>query len=107
MQYYELRRSIRKVETWIMDIYDAVIVDKKVCPICKNKIRIYLPAGKKQRFNAECPVCHSLERHRALWLFFENNRHLFDKKDVKLLHFAPESVFLIGFRYVKTLIIGL
>lgn len=96
-EYNELRRSIRKVETMVMDIYDAVVSDKKICPVCKNTVRLFLPFGENQRFNAKCPVCGSLERHRALWLYFDNNIQLFDKKDMKILHFAPEGVFFNRF----------
>ncbi len=92
-QYLELRRSIRKVETMLMDIYDTLIEEKKMCPICKNRIRLYLPFGVKQRYNAQCPVCRSLERHRALWLFLEREQCLKNLKGMKVLHFAPESVF--------------
>lgn len=96
-QYRELKREIRKIETMVMDIYDSVVKEKKICPVCKNKIRLYLPYGLNQRYNAQCPVCRSLERHRALWLFFDNNMQFFSKENMRILHFAPESIFINRF----------
>ena len=61
------------------------------CPICKAKIRFYLPYGEKPRKNAFCPNCQSVERHRALWLLMQQlNWH---KNGMRVLHFAPEPVF--------------
>ncbi len=89
-QYRDLKRDIRKVETMVMDIYDSVVADKRFCPICKNKVRIYLP-GYDMRYGAICPICRSAERHRSLWLYLKTTT-LFDSKSV-VLHFAPEPFF--------------
>lgn len=95
-QYYELRRELKKIETMVMDMHDSVIKDKKMCPICKNRVRLYLPFGVNLRSNAQCPVCRSLERHRALWLVMEKSGCLLRKEEntTKILHFAPESFFV-------------
>jgi SAM-dependent methyltransferase len=37
-----------------------------------------------------CPVCHSLERHRVLWLYLHDRTNLFSEK-LHVLHFAPEE----------------
>lgn len=66
--------------------------DKKECPICSNKFNIYMPFGENPRKNALCPYCGSLERHRLAYLFFSLKTDIF-KKNVKLLHFAPETIF--------------
>jgi SAM-dependent methyltransferase len=39
-----------------------------------------------------CPVCHSLERHRALWLYLQDQTCLFTE-NLHVLHFAPEEAF--------------
>lgn len=89
-QYKDLKRDIRKVESMVMDIYDSVVTDKRFCPICKNKVRIYLP-GPNMRYGAICPICRSAERHRSLWLYLKTTT-LFDSESV-VLHFAPEPFF--------------
>ena len=83
-----------KLENMIEDIYDYIVSDKKRCPICKSFVRLYTPFGDPLRYNAQCPVCHSLERHRALWMYLEREygaiEHLIN---ISILHFAPEKVF--------------
>ncbi|NTU97078.1 MAG: methyltransferase domain-containing protein [Chlorobiaceae bacterium] len=37
-----------------------------------------------------CPHCRALERHRLLWLFLGKHTDLFDGRQKKLLHIAPE-----------------
>lgn len=97
-QFHDLKRQMMKIETMVMDVYDEEIKGKKICPVCKNRIRLYLPFGESLRYNAQCPVCRSLERHRALWLYFEKNLGLFQKNGMKLLHFAPEGIFYKRFK---------
>lgn len=61
---------------------------QKFCPVCQNFVSYFKTKG--QRHNADCPVCGSLERHRLVWLYFQEKTNLFNDK-VKLLHFAPEK----------------
>lgn len=67
-------------------------IENKQCPLCDNEFITFLPFGKNLRKNAQCPVCGSLERHRAVYIYFLEKTNLF-KDDIKLLHFAPESIF--------------
>ncbi|MDY0003317.1 MAG: class I SAM-dependent methyltransferase [Polyangia bacterium] len=92
-QLYDLKKAMMAMEDMVSEIFDATVTRKKHCPVCKNPIRVYLPYGEQLRRGAQCPVCGSLERHRALWMYFERNPHLFDVKPMRLLHFAPEGVF--------------
>ena len=48
---------------------DAFYSVSKICPICHRVAISFLPAGKRLRDDAECPVCGSYERHRGLWNF--------------------------------------
>lgn len=41
------------------------------CPVCKNSPKEFVTGGNN-RPNCRCPYCGSLERHRSLYLFFEN-----------------------------------
>jgi hypothetical protein len=43
-----------------------------------------------KRPEAKCPVCGSLERHRLIWLYLIQKANLFDGKQKKMLHVAPE-----------------
>ena len=64
------------------------------CPICNSTFREFTPFGFPPRKNACCPRCASLERHRLLWMYFNEKTTLFrENQKVKLLHFAPEETF--------------
>ena len=76
--------------------------DKVFCPICKQKFRKFFPYGRKVRQNALCPNCLSLERHRLLYLFLERKTNIF-KKDIKLLHIAPEQCLIKIFSNSKNI----
>jgi glycosyltransferase involved in cell wall biosynthesis/GT2 family glycosyltransferase len=59
------------------------------CPICGSCCTSFLPFGEPQRENALCQGCHSLERHRLLWLFLKNKTNIFTSPHVKVLDIAP------------------
>jgi len=62
------------------------------CPLCEKGYRRFLSAGTPPRAAALCPGCHSLERHRLLWVTL---KALWDSGRLagegKLLHVAPEK----------------
>jgi SAM-dependent methyltransferase len=63
------------------------------CPICQTSLRQFSPYGTPVRFNAKCPVCGSVERHRMMWLYFCHETDLLLSGHKKMLHIAPESCF--------------
>lgn len=72
-------------------------------PIDNSTFRKFLPYGyHKQRLNVLSPSTLSLERHRLLWLFLENETDFFTKP-LKLLHFAPEQAFFKHFKTLKNI----
>lgn len=72
-------------------------------PIDNSTFRKFLPYGYlKQRMNVLSPSTLSLERHRLLWLFLENETDFFTKP-LKLLHFAPEQAFFKHFKTLKNI----
>ncbi len=73
-----------------------------VCTCCKSRFREFAPFGDSRRKNAWCPKCESLERHRLLWMYFENRTNLY-KSPLKVLHIAPETVFFHLFRKQKNI----
>ncbi|MBW8358212.1 MAG: class I SAM-dependent methyltransferase [Weeksellaceae bacterium] len=72
-------------------------------PIDGRSYRKFLPYGYgKQRDNALSPGTLSLERHRQMWLYLQNETDFFTK-NYKVLHIAPEQEFLRKFRKMKNL----
>ena len=72
-------------------------------PIDGKSYRKFLPYGYgKQRENALSPGTLSLERHRQMWLYLQNETDFFTKNN-KILHIAPEQEFLRKFKKMKNL----
>mgnify|MGYP005992533483 FL=1 len=72
-------------------------------PIDGKSFRKLLPYGYgKQRENALSPSTLSLERHRLMWLYLQNETDFFTAKKT-VLHMAPEQCFLSLFRNQKNL----
>ncbi|MDR2125463.1 MAG: methyltransferase domain-containing protein [Prevotellaceae bacterium] len=87
-----IRRKLRK---WLLQGSNVY------CPCCNKHAATFLPFGKQVRFNALCPFCGSLERHRLLWLFLFSREKKLINNGAKLLHVAPERVFFKKFRREK------
>jgi hypothetical protein len=67
------------------------------CPICETSYRKFLPYGRiNARENALCPNCQSLERHRLIWLYLQEQTDFF-KTEKDILHVAPEDCFIHRF----------
>lgn len=75
------------------------------CPICKSSFKAFAPYGSKQRENACCHTCGSLERDRLIFLFSNKKFDLYKKDQAtkKILHFAPEKSFYDIFSVLETL----
>lgn len=72
-------------------------------PIDGRSFRKFLPYGyEKTRENVLSPSTLSLERHRLMWLYLQNETDFFTQK-LKVLHIAPEQAFLQKFRQMKNL----
>lgn len=72
-------------------------------PIDGKSFRSFLPYGYgHQRNNVLSPSTLSLERHRLLWLYLQNETDFFSK-EISVLHFAPEQAFYKRFRKQKNL----
>lgn len=54
------------------------------CPLCKKVVDNWLPYNN--RFDAKCPHCKCLERHRLTALFFDKYKNKYEN----ILHIAPE-----------------
>jgi len=72
-------------------------------PIDGKSFRKFMPYGyEKQRENVLSPSTLSLERHRLLWLYLQNETDFFVAPK-KVLHFAPEQAFYKYFKKQKNL----
>ena len=70
-------------------------------PIDNSNYSKFLSYGYKRiRKNALCPGTLSLERHRLLWLYLDNETN-FLNSSLKVLHIAPEQVFYKKFKKLK------
>lgn len=77
--------------------------DRYEDPIDNKTFSKFLPYGyENPRENVLSPSTLSLERHRLLWLFLKNETDFF-KKQLKVLHFAPEQAFYKRFRELENL----
>ncbi|MFT6748909.1 MAG: SAM-dependent methyltransferase [Flavobacterium sp.] len=74
--------------------------DKFTDPIDGKSFKMFLPYGYgKQRNNVLSPSTLSLERHRLLWLWLQNETDFFSSSvRKKILHFAPEQEFYKRFK---------
>jgi len=72
-------------------------------PIDGKSFRRFLPYGYgKQRSNALSPSTLSLERHRLLWLFLQQETDFFTAQKT-MLHMAPEQCFLDRFKKLSNI----
>jgi SAM-dependent methyltransferase len=70
------------------------------CPVCESQYRKFLPYGRiSTRENALCPNCLSLERHRLIWVYLQQQTDFFKAKK-KVLHIAPEACYIPRFEKI-------
>jgi len=98
------RSILIKVSYWIAPIIAFLLKGNTFTdPIDNKSFRTFLPYGYgKQRSNALSPSTLSLERHRLLWLYLQNETNFFSAPK-KVLHIAPEQCFLKRFKQLENL----
>lgn len=62
----------------------------RYCPVCGRSFRKFEASGKIPRKDAQCPFCGALERHRLVWLYFQQRTDLLDGRPKQMLHVAAE-----------------
>ena len=67
--------------------------DGRYCPVCSKTSKRFVPYGIPPREEACCIHCGALERHRMTWSYFGRETDLFDGRDKRVLHIAPERQF--------------
>jgi SAM-dependent methyltransferase len=60
------------------------------CTVCGSTVFRFEPFGINPRPDARCGSCGALERHRLVWLFFQQRTDLFNGRQKRVLHVAPE-----------------
>ncbi len=73
------------------------------CPVCYRYAAEFLTHGLVPRRDARCPTCGAVERHRLVWLFFQQQTELFDGRPKRMLHFAPERAIASRLRSIDNL----
>lgn len=98
------RPFLIKASYWVRPLLSFYLKgDKFTDPIDGKSFRKLLPYGyENQRKNALSPSTLSLERHRLMWLFLQQETDFFTAQK-KVLHMAPEQCFLSVFRKQKNL----
>jgi len=86
-----LQKRIKRIAKQRVELFEANAkgVFPRTCPICDYEGK-FLAYGTPPRYDAQCPSCRSLERHRLFWLYLDRSGILKQKK--RVLHFAPESL---------------
>ena len=84
---------LRRDEDFLALLRDVSVksrgTSEKECPLC-GFTGFFEAWGSPPRWNARCPSCGSLERHRYLAVFLNRTPSLITNGAV-LLHFAPEN----------------
>ena len=78
------------LKTYFNAFKNTFSVTDRLCPICNYKGNFY-PFGRPPRNDAQCPSCHSLERHRLLYFLLQSKEISSLDKNSQILHFAPEQ----------------
>ena len=98
------RHYLQHVSNFFLKIFSLFLRgDNFEDPINGKRYRRLLPYGRlKSRKNALAPDSMSLERHRLMWLFMQEETNFF-KENLKFLHIAPEYCFIKLFKNMKNL----
>ncbi|MFI5204936.1 MAG: class I SAM-dependent methyltransferase [Flavobacteriales bacterium] len=76
--------------------------NKVECTVCNKTFRKFLSYGATERSNVLCPNCLSLERHRLMYVYLQQQTTFFTEPH-NVLHIAPEQCFYKRFRKMKNL----
>lgn len=98
------RPILIKLSYWVRPLFVFFYKGRRFTdPIDGKSYRKFLPYGyQNQRENVLAPGTLSLERHRLLWLYLQNETTFF-KDSLSVLHVAPEQAFYKRFRKLKNL----
>ena len=98
------RETLIKVSFWVKPLIALWYKGNRYTdPIDGKSYRKFLPYGYNvKRDHALAPGTLSLERHRLLWIYLQNETDFF-KNPLKVLHVAPEQAFYKRFKTQKNI----
>ncbi len=98
---YVPRKYLQRVSGLGLKVLGLFYAGRAVeCPVCEKRYRKFLPYGRiSTRENALCPNCLSLERHRLIWVYLQQQTDFFKTKK-NILHVAPEACFIPRFEKI-------
>lgn len=101
---YIPRPLLIKLSYWVRPVVALALRGTKFTdPIDEKSYRKFLSYGYgTSRSNVLAPGTLSLERHRLLWLYLQQETDFFSRPQ-KVLHVAPEQAFMGRFRKLKHL----
>lgn len=70
----------------------------RLCPICLTSCDVFETFGVHPREDARCPTCHSLERHRLLWLYLWQHKQTLLDRPLRVVHFAADVCLIPALR---------
>lgn len=76
---------------------------RRYCCICDSWSRFFLSQGpaSRRRTDIVCPICLSHDRHRLAWFYLSSHTNLMGTAPKKMLHFAPETIFIEKFKQIS------
>ncbi len=83
-----LKSFVKRLRQVVFTLRDSGGRYDRECPVCGFQGR-FLGVGSPPRWDAQCPRCDALERHRLLYLALSEERPIAD--DARVLHFAAET----------------
>lgn len=89
--YGHIRMTIKKL---------SFIGKQRYCPICGKYSKKFDVYGVRQRPDACCIHCGSLERHRLVWMYINGQTDLLNGSPKSMLHIAPEPCLEMKFKTI-------
>lgn len=84
-----IKTNFRTIRYLVSTVINLAGVYPRYCNLCNYK-GYFRAFGAPLRFDAQCPRCESLERHRLFGLWLEKNESRISGR--RILHFAPENI---------------
>lgn len=84
-----IKNILKKIRAVIYGIIHTG--NERECPLCGIRYSKFGRGGVEKRDDAQCMNCGSLERHRFLWLYLQQEMKINEQRNLNVLHFAPEK----------------
>ena len=85
----EIRRRLRAIKAATFLVRSGGSLYHRQCNLCGYSGPFGV-AGRPPRYDAQCPECRSIERHRLFWHYISEHPETLTGRET--LHFAPEPI---------------